>query len=345
MLGNSTVNRRPLQWLFMILLVIVLITACEPAAYVVVPTDRPTMAPSDTATTRPTSDPAATATFTFTPPATRLAALPTGGPSPTPLIRATRTPLPPNFPTATMAFNPNAPRIEFFTSDPIRVEPGERVTLYWSARNVDNAVIYRLDPSGARTDVYNVSPDGNLPINTRASERGRLRFSLSIDGGNVEEIISIPLECPIDWFFTPAPEDCANEQPIPSRIIDQPMQRGRLLYVEEFDTVYALFNDDRRPAWASFPNRFDPTIHPAREENAPPQMIQPINELGFVWRNDNDIRNRLGLGQAEAITFDGLIQTAPAGRLQDVLYFSGANGVVLRLPPGNAEWQIIGAPN
>lgn len=331
------------RWVSLIgwLLLLVVLTACESGAQMVVPTDLPTITP--TFTPSPTRTPGANLSPTPRPTQQPQTA---GGASATPLLGAASTQLPDNFPTATRAFNPNAPRIEFFTSDPLRVAPGDVVTLFWSARNVTGAVIYRLDSEGIRTQVYNVAADGNLPIDTRSSERGTLRFVLGAGEGSsyVEETISIPLECPVQWFFSPAPENCASGDPTPTRIIDQTLQRGRMIYIVETNRVYTLFNDGSQPGWLSFENRFDPAVHPSREESAPLDWIQPLNELGFVWRGDSDVRNRLGLGLADALEFDGFIQTEPLSGDREILYISGANGVVLQLMPGNEIWQIIGAP-
>jgi len=226
------------------------------------------------------------------------------------------------------------------------VQPGEGVTLFWSSRGVDSAVIYRLDADGIRSQAYNVEPDGNLPIDTRSDARGELRFVLTIGEGadTVEQTLAIPLQCPVDWFFSPAPEDCASDEATETFIIDQQMERGRMLYIEATDSVYALFNDGQQPAWLRFDNRYNPEIHPERDPNAPPDFIQPLAELGYVWRGDDDVRNRLGLGLAEAAAFEGFLQAAPADGSRETLYISGSNGVVLQLLPGGDLWQVIGGP-
>ncbi|MDQ7027763.1 MAG: hypothetical protein Q9P44_19655 [Anaerolineae bacterium] len=323
----------------LIFICIVLLSACEAGTDFVIPTDPPTITP--TFTPSPSNTPARNVTPTRVP--TQVAQL--GGASPTPLFGATRTSLPPDFPTATRQFNPNAPRIEFFTSDPLAVQPGSSVTLFWSARGVDNAVIYRLDEDGSRTQAYNVAPDGNLPLSTRSSDRGDLRFLLTIGEGinYTEQEILIPLQCPIDWFFSPPPEDCADNAPLETAIVDMTMQRGRMVYIQDSDVVYALFNDGQQPSWIRYENRYDPEIHPSRDESAPPDMLQPLDQLGFIWRSDNDVRTRLGLGLQEAITIDGFVQTSTL-RGEEVVYISGANGVVLQILPGSEIWQVIGAP-
>jgi hypothetical protein len=122
------------------------------------------------------------------------------------------------------------------------------------------------------------------------------------------------------------------------------MERGRMVYILETDTIYTLFNDGQQPGWLSFANRYDPTIHQPRDENAPPDWIQPLDQLGYVWRTNSEVRTRLGLGLQEAITIDGFLQTTPASGDREIIYLSGANGVVIQILPGNEIWQVIGAP-
>ncbi|MGJ3239254.1 MAG: hypothetical protein ACFE0Q_11155 [Anaerolineae bacterium] len=326
-----------------VLMILLIAVGCMPLAEPVIPTDPPTITPTvtrDAQQARVTTDPIPTI-------APLQVAQDPDAPTATSLFGATRTPLPDDFPTATRPFNPNAPRIDFFTSDPLTVAPGSTVTLFWATRNVDSAVIYRIDSNGVRSQVYNVVPDGNLEITTNRAERGDLRYALVAGDGVdfIEQVLVVPLECPDEWFFEPAPADCAATAATPSRIIDMQMERGRMIYIEETNAVYAFFNDGRAdaPGWLRFDNRYDPEIHPARDENAPPEWIQPVNELGFVWRGDADVRNRLGLGLSDAVSFEGFVQTSGTGNSQRT-YISASTGVVLQIEAGEDAWQIIGAP-
>lgn len=315
---------------------LIFISGCEPTAQMVIPTSLPTITP--TFTPSPTWTPARDIT-----PTQRPTLKPTAGPSPTPLFGATRTPIPVNFITPTRILNPNAPRIEFFTSDVLATAPGGTVTLYWSVRNVVNAVIYRLNRQGERTQAYNVPADGNLAISTRSTDRGQLDFILTAgEGANtVEQLLTIPLQCPIAWFFSPSPEDCPDAEPENTPLVEQPFERGRMVFAVNRNLIYVLFNDGRSPAWLTFENRYDPAVHPERDENAPPEFIQPLRELGLVWRGNDTVRSRLGLGTAEATRFDGFIQVLTLVSGAEELYISSADGTVLQLLLDGELWQLI----
>ncbi len=316
-------------------------TACGASARPVIPTRRPTATITLTPTASRTPGFATTPTPTPTP---------QGGsavPTPTSIFGPTQASVA-ALPTATRVVNPNAPRIEFFTADQLTVAPGNDVTLFWSVRNTSGAVIYRLEADGQRNQLWNVAPDGNLTVTTRRRDRGAITFVLSVGEGaqNVEQTLSIPLSCPDAWFFQPAPDSCPTGPAETTSIIEEPFERGRMLYIQSRNRVYTLFNDGKQPAWVSVENRYDPTIHPELQENfvPPPGFVQPLRILGFVWRGSDQIRNRLGMGLQAETPYEGFVQTVTSADNSENLYISSSDGSVLQLVPGGAAWQIITAP-
>jgi hypothetical protein len=271
----------------------------------------------------------------------------TFGPTPTSIFGPTST-LVGEVPTATRVANPNAPRIEFFTSDALAVSPGDPVTLFWSTRNTANAVIYRLDANGDRNQLWNIAPDGNLTVPTRRRDRGQVKFVLSVGDGDLksEQTLSIPVSCPDTWFFQPPPDACPTGPAVQTSLTEQTFERGRMVYIKARNRVYTLFNDGRDPAWVSFENRYDPAKDKELEESfvPPPGLVQPLRSLGFIWRGNDTVRNRLGLGTQDEITFDGFVQTANTADGTENLYLNSADKKVLQLIPGGAAWQIITPP-
>lgn len=333
-------NQKRLAVILVGLFCAIVMTACEATALQIIPTQRPTE--TATFTPSPTRTPGRDATPTQRP---TLIAQSTAGPTPTSLFGATRTPIPDDFPTPTRVFNPNAPRIEFFTSDPLIVAPGTSVTLFWSARGVDSATIYRLNRDGERTQEFRVPPDGSQTINTRSADRGQLIFELIVGEGDdrVQQTLTLPLQCPVAWFFALPPSDCADTEATETRIIDQFFERGRMVYIEQTDTIYTLFNDGSEPAWLAFDSQYDPEIHAEFDPNFPPQpdRFQPVRELGLLWRGNDVVRNRLGLGLQEQVSFLGFVQTSTTGRNAENVYISAADNTVLHIVPGGRLWQII----
>jgi hypothetical protein len=254
-------------------------------------------------------------------------------------------------PTATRVLNPNAPRIEYFEAGSDQLSPGGELTLYWSIRNVDSAVIYRLNEEGQRTLTYNIPPDGTRAVTIPESERGRVDYLLIAGEGSqqVTQTISIPILCPITWFFLPPPEECPSAEAQPATVTEQMFERGRLIHLSDSNRIYALFNDGREPGWTDYANIYDPAIHPERDESfelalAGTSFVQPVGKLGFVWRGNDSVRTRLGNGTAPETVFEGFVQRAPTrgepGNA-DSVYISSGTGTVIQLLPEGDSWQII----
>lgn len=315
------------------------LVGCAPSAAIIVPTARPTLTPTPTVTPSltPDFDTALLNSPTPAPPRPDRE-----GPTPTPLFGPSATP---SGATGTpRPLDPNAPRIEFFTTNVLAAVPGEPVTLFWSTRRTTNAVIYQME-RGLRSRLWNVGPDGSLEVPTRARDRGTLEFVLSVGDGaqRIEQTLSIPLACPEVWFFQPPAEACPDRAAAETRLIEQPFERGRLIYVAALNSLYALFNDGTSPAWIAFPNRYDPAVHPEFEPsfNPPAGFYQPVRVLGFLWRGNDTARSRLGLAIQPEFSFDGFVQSATDERGAATLYISSADGAVLQLAPEGAAWGII----
>lgn len=338
--------RRPVMIGFLTALLCLLfaLSGCGATVVPLIPTALPTA--TLTHTPSPTRTPGVGATPTQAPTQPRTTA--TGGPSPTPLFGPTQTPRVIQASTATRPANPNAPRIEFFTSDVLAVAPGGSLTLFWSTRGADGATIYRVDNDGVRSQLWNVPPDGNLPVQTRRADRLQVEFVLSVGDGSfrTEQSLVLPLSCPDTWFFEPQPAACPQGPAVETRLIEQPFERGRILYIEGTGRVYALFNDGFPPAWVVFENRFDPARHPESEESfvPPPGLVQPLRQIGFVWRGNDTVRGRLGLGVAPESSYQGFVQLNGSTATTENIYVSSGDGTVLQLLPGGAAWQIIARP-
>ena len=195
--------------------------------------------------------------------------------------------------------------------------------------------------------MWNVGPDGSQRIETRESDRGQLDFVLSIGEGalSVEQTLSVAMACPVMWFFAPSPEECPDAEAEENFIIEQEFQRGRMVYTARDNRVYALFNDGLSPSWIAFENRYNPDVDPELDENferaKPPGFFQPIARLGFVWRGNDTVRNRLGLGLNAEIAYQGFIQTSTLNVGEDSTYISSTDGTVLQIIGDGDSWQII----
>jgi hypothetical protein len=343
--GFQPPAKKRLTFLMLGLASSLIISACGATAVQVLPTAVPTATETSTpsASNTPGTDATPTASPTL-PPMTS-----TGGPSPTPLFGPTSTGQAAVASTATRSPNPNAPRIEFFTTNVLSVAPGDQITLYWSTRATSGATIYRLDKTGARSQLWNVPADGKLSVPTRRSDRVQIQFILSVGTGTdlTEQTLTVPLSCPDAWFFQPGPTDCPEAKEQQTDLVQQSFERGRMIYVKGTNRIYALFNDGFKPAWVLFDNKFDPAKDPESEPSfvPPPPLLQPLRELGFVWRGNDQVRSRLGLATEPEKGYEGFIHAAALADGEESLYVSSTDGSVLQLVPGGDSWQIITPPS
>lgn len=334
--------RRLCLWLWraIALSMIAWLTACGAVAEQVIPTLRPTHTP--------TLEPSATftrvfnATPTITPTPVQVVAASTSGPTVTPLIG--EVPTRPRYTlTPTELFiDPGALRIEYFTTSTTALKPGDRLTLFWSVKGVEKAVIYRLDASGKREQLWNVGRAGSLEVETRPTDRDVVQFLLYAgdDKSHVEQTIAIPLKCTEPWFFEPAPDGCPASPATITAEVQQPFERGLMIWVQSQSRIYVLFNDNQKPAWTFFPDEFkdgqpesDPALSP------PAGMLQPIRGFGLVWRSHGAVKQRLGWATARETPFDGAFQGDADS--DSVMYLRDKDGTILALADKGASWKLI----
>ncbi len=318
---------------------LIVASACSAAEEPVLPTLRPTFTPSQAPSPTPTRVFDATAT----PTPLQAAGSPTPGPSPTSLVGDIPTQAPFTVTPTAPLFEPGSLQIEYFTTDASSLTPGDTFTLFWSAKGVDKAVIYRLDADGKRGQLWNVSRAGSLKVTVRTEDKDVAQFLLSIgDSDNhVEQTLAVPIKCTEGWFFDPQPGGCAPSAPVISAEVEQTFERGLMIWVQAESRVYVLFNDSQQPSWTYYPDEFkdgDPESDPSL--SPPPGLLQPIRGFGLVWRTREKVRSRLGWATSAEAPFDGTLQgdaTVDGG----VMYLRAKDSNVLELSDKGASWKLI----
>ncbi len=335
--------RRQYSGLIGLFALVVALSGCggntQPAIMTFAPASTPTDIPTPTVTVGTGSALAVTATPVPThPPTTR-----TPGPSPTNPVAPTQSPAPATE-TATRAPTRAGVSIEYFTTNSATVKPGDNVTLFWSVRGASVARVYRVDEAGERIWRWDVNGSGQLTVGTRAQDRDVARFLLEADagGGTVEQPLLIPLSCPENWFFDPAPEACPAASPQVTMQAEQTFERGRMIWVEAQDRIYVIFEDGASPAWAMYPDDFEEG-DPERDDSiVPPSgMQQPVRGFGLVWRTNQRVRDRLGWAISPEVAFEGMFQ-ADAGDLSvATLYLRMRDGGIIALDALTGDWEIL----
>jgi len=239
------------------------------------------------------------------------------------------------------------PVIEYFVSTPTEVNPGETALLFWSSKQADTAVIYRLDADGERGREWEVRPEGSLTVTPRSL--GQVEIYVLVVSNSVttaEQTLSIGTRCPYTWFFNPPPEDqCPAGEPASLQASLQRFEYGLMAYLPDTNEIVVLFDDGPapdEPDWLLLPNPFGEGMPEDDPSLAPPEgLTQPRRGFGVVWREHPTVRERLGWALSDEVIYEMLIQRVT---LEDatLLYFSDETGAVITFGEMSAGWQVAG---
>jgi hypothetical protein len=145
--------------------------------------------------------------------------------------------------------------------------------------------------------------------------------------------------CPTTWFFFQVnPPDCPLNPPLVSQGSFLQFQNGFMLWVQQQDAIYVLFDSANFPRWQVFNDAFVegmPDTDPAYD-NPPASTWQPKRGFGLLWRNQSTVRDRLGWSVIEWETsFDVQVQISSGG----TIYINEPRGGIFSLTPGGGDWK------
>lgn len=258
-----------------------------------------------------------------------------GGASPSPTRRSA--------PTRT-ATPGGPPVIHYLQADVPVADPGQTITLEWSAVGGESATLYHLAESGQLEESWTVPPIGSLRytiITTRRNWDGFMLAVSAADGQHTEVILTVPLTCPDSWFFEPAPESCPSGPPLSGRGAEQEFENGRMIWVAAEDLVYVLFDDGQSYAWEAHTDEWDegePESDPSL--TPPPGLLQPVRGFGLVWREAPQVRERLGWATEPEHAYPSQLQRTAFSRY-NTTYIRALDGGVWVLKPERSDWEHL----
>jgi len=168
--------------------------------------------------------------------------------------------------------------------------------------------------------------------------------------------------CPSNWFFTFNNTHISLGAFCPQPVlfleaVGQDFEGGRAYRyapdpsytADQRGTVFIIYNDGE---WITFPDNWDAS-QPSSDSNltAPDGRYQPIESIGKVWRENNDVRTRLGWAYEPQSSFQGRVQYylvqpgIPSGDTHFFFIDHGARGAVLLLNSvdmGPNTWEVVG---
>ncbi len=148
--------------------------------------------------------------------------------------------------------------------------------------------------------------------------------------------------CALEWFFTVPPvTTCPEDEAIESELVLQRFEYGYMVWAQANDIIYVMYHTAPMPRWVAEP---DPYVAGMDErdfswdEPQPPQTSQPRLGFGALWREDDDLRERIGWAvQSWEFVYDGQIQTAEDG----TVYLTEPRGGVFELSPITEDWKLF----
>ena len=237
------------------------------------------------------------------------------------------------------------PEILQFAANVEVADPGDTIELSWHTKNASTNTLYHLLPTGQLGTWWDVAPKGTMTYTISAGARNRERFILYAVNEEypfASAMVTITLTCPDDWFFSPTPDICPQDAALISRGAEQAFEQGVMVWVEENDSIYVLFDDSGfTTRWNRYTDEWnegdpidDPSIIP------PAGFYQPVRGFGLVWREQPNVRDRLGWALAPEAEFETAVQHTSYPKYNHT-YLRAWDGDVWWLWPERSGWEKI----
>jgi hypothetical protein len=234
------------------------------------------------------------------------------------------------------------PQILNFTANVSIADPGDTITLSWETSHATTITLYHLF-GGVFGSFWDVAPTGSMTYTISSSSRNSESFALYASNNDFpydSAGLTLPLTCPFTWFFTPEPDVCPQEAALLSASAEQQFEHGFMIWVGEENLIYVLFDDTMyTDGWAAFEDTWqdgdpvdDPSIVP------PPGFYQPQRGFGLVWREQPQIRDRLGWALAPEIGGDTAVQRTSYFKYNH-FYLKALDNNVWHLLPERSDWE------
>lgn len=249
-------------------------------------------------------------------------------------------------PTSVPATGTAEPTIHTFTANVDIADPGDTITMTWHWSGGNRASIYHLWPTGQLMEPdWEIEPTGSVQYTIDPGRRNSDLFVLFVIGANegvvAQKTLAIPLRCPDEWFFEPAPDICPAGSAIGTDAAQQQFERGIMLWNGTDGLIYVLFDDEQHSKWHVTADQWEEGDAPSDPEIVPPSgFYQPVRGFGLVWREHASVRERLGWAVAPEEGYRGAVQRTSHVRYSDT-YIRAFDGGVWRLRPNGSAWEYV----
>ncbi len=226
---------------------------------------------------------------------------------------------------------------------------GKRVTLSWRSNGQSARIIsgtgrsnppwWQIPASGTITVELEESLYGDPPFTLQVFDTGDLKQAKEV----IEATISFQWPCNHSYFFDPAPALCPADESTVSAAAEQPFEGGVMIWLEATDSIYIFDRSDS--SW----QRFEDTWSEEQPESdlavvPPAERFQPIRGFGKVWRDNPEVKEKLGWALGPELGFESVFQEQKMEHEDTTVSFLKTfNGQVFALTtrgPNKGDWVI-----
>jgi len=236
--------------------------------------------------------------------------------------------------------------IDYFQADVEVTDPGQTITLSWGTSNALTVTLWHLAATGQFSEFWTVHGSGEFPYQVKTHERNQTSFALSaVDADGYSEMVTVAvrLRCQDEWYFANHPDICPANPVISSSAAEQHFEYGTMLWIGEEDRIYVLFADSRQYAWQAYTDTWtagEPDRNP--DISAPDGFYQPVRGFGKIWREQPEVRDRLGWATGEEMAFESMVQRTSYAKYNET-YIKAVDGLIWRLKAERSGWEKMPA--
>jgi hypothetical protein len=255
-------------------------------------------------------------------------------------------------PTAAVPHTASPLSIESFTVDVEELETGKRLTFTWETTGATEAL---LVVGTARRFIpwWTVPPNGTHTVVLAETFYRDPKASLTAydeAGNGISDEVTIVWPCEHEYFFTLAPDECPLYEALYTAAAEQPFERGRMIWLEEIrgedvlieKAIVVLYDDG---LWKQFEDTWTPDQPETDPEIVPPTGLhQPIRGFGKLWRENTEVRERIGWGVAREFGYEATWQEQIQESVPAVVYIRTLDYRVIRVDGwgmGSGAWRFV----
>jgi hypothetical protein len=253
------------------------------------------------------------------------------------------------------------PQVLSFTVETADNDPGKTIIFSWQSSGGQSARIYNGAESTLQTPVFwDVPVNGTLTVDILDPARSNPVFELFVYA-DVDltiydtALLEIEWPCATAYFFDSIPVICP-EPAVFTTAVEQRFENGRMILLQELDWIYVLYDEVTiyggpggrgNLQWERYDDEWTGTGPGVDLATAPPAgYFAPTDNLGYLWRENDKVREKLGWALAPEVTFEGAWQEQvsenanhPAGSTD--IFIQLQDGFVARLTGFEDAWGWV----